>query len=499
MNKAKSAVCLVLMTLLIAGLIFVCFIPFNYGYLGMNRFNPIAAVTSLDPDLGLSYGSGDEYSKRYNGGGYSAMYYPEGIISAREYRDNLEGIPEEDTDRKTEYRESYTPVGSLYFETEKIELENGKPNADFKADFDRAVELLRLRYERLHAEDVRLDVLDDYTVRVFVPRDESLAFEQFSYMGEFSVSYGSSETDAATIMPKRANESINEYVKGAGTRSANGSEFVVIDFTDKGRDALREATANAAESSATMYFKVGDNLALSLSVSSAIDQNSLFITSTSFTAASANISAILIDTALNAASASMTFEVDEITNMPAVYGDSAVLYLVIALAVCVAMMLVFFFIRYHLLAFAHLYTFLLYLCGTVLCIWAIPFVTLSVETVTAVLITTVLMSISDVIVFENARKDYALGKTIVSCVKNGYRKAFWHLFDMHIVLALIGFVTFFIALPPLSTFAFVFGLTTVFSGLGCLVLTRFHWAILMAYTNNKGGFCNFKREVADND
>ncbi len=495
MSKAKSAVCLALMSLLIAGLIFVCFIPFNYGYEGMNRYNPIAVVTSLDSDLGLYYGSGDEYSKPYNGGGYSAMYYPEGVISSRQYTDDTK----DDAERQEEYEGKYEKVGSLYFDTEKVTLADKKPNDDFTADFENAVDMLRERYGRLHEEDVRIDVVDDYTVRVFVPRAASAAFTQFSYMGDFSVSYGSDASTATTIMPARATESINDYVEGASTRSANGSEFVVIDFTEKGREALSKATANAAESSSTMFFKVGDETALSLSVSEAIDQDSLFITSSSFTAETANIAAILIDTTLEFAPVTMTFSVDEITSHTARFGENAMLFVVIALAVLVCAMLVFFFVRYHLLAFAHIYTFLLYLCGTILCVWAIPFLTLSIETISAVLITTILLSISNVIVFENARKDFALGKTITSSVKGGYKKAFWHIFDLHIALALVGFVVFFIALPPLSSFAFTLGLTTVFSGLGSLVLTRFHWAILMAYTENKGGFCNFKKEVADNE
>ena len=104
-----------------------------------------------------------------------------------------------------------------------------------------------------------------------------------------------------------------------------------------------------------------------------------------------------------------------------------------------------------------------------------------------------------VAVFEKAKAEYATGKTMVSSVKTGYSKSFWNLFDLHIVLALAGFFTFFVALPALSSFAFVFGLTAVFSGLGSLLINRFNWAILMAYTPKKGAFCNFKREETEDE
>ena len=81
-----------------------------------------------------------------------------------------------------------------------------------------------------------------------------------------------------------------------------------------------------------------------------------------------------------------------------------------------------------------------------LCIWAIDFLSLGVGSVLAVLFGAIVLSVSDAMAYEYARKEFATGKTMTFAVKSGYKKCFWHIFDMHIVLAALGFIAYFIAL-----------------------------------------------------
>ena len=501
MSKVKSAICLVLMTLLVAGLCLICFVSFPVS--DISTFNSILTMTEKDADLGMAYGGKDDGSERYLGGGYSVVYYPEGVISAEEYEATLGG--KENEADKTKYAEKYGKVGSLYFEKDKIKLEDGKPNETFAADFQNAAELVTERYERLYKEDIRVSVLDDYTIRVFAPTSYVSCFTYFSYTDDLVIKSGSgSDASSATqIMPatERKDDVIGDYVKSAGTRSGmNGISAVTIDLTEKGRAALLSATEAATEeASVTIFFMVGENTILRMGTSQPLDESSLTISSETMTEMEAKTSAILIDTTLNSVSTDLTFKIADQTAYHAQYGENALMMLYIVYAALTLVMLVFFFVRYRLLAFAHLYTYLLFVCASVLCVWAIPFLTLSAETFTAFLLTSVLLCISDAVTFENVRKEYALGKTMTSSVKTGYKKCLWKIFDLHIVLALIGFFTFFVALPPFSSFAFVFGLTAVFSGLGALIVNRFNWAILMAYTPKKGAFCNFKREEVEDE
>ncbi len=176
MSKVKSAICLVLMTLLVAGLCLICFVSFPVS--DISTFNSILSMTEKDADLGMAYGGKDDGSERYLGGGYSVVYYPEGVISAEEYEATLGG--KENEADKDKYAQKYGKVGSLYFEKDKIKLEDGKPNETFAADFQNAAELVTERFERLCKEDIRVSVLDDYTIRVFAPQAYTLPVSRIS-------------------------------------------------------------------------------------------------------------------------------------------------------------------------------------------------------------------------------------------------------------------------------------------------------------------------------
>ena len=106
MGKIKSAICIALFTLLIAALCFVCTVSFSYGTNDLHTFNSILRMTAKDADLGAPYGSDG-----YLGGGYSAVYYPEGVISEKVFEDNYASYLEQE--EKDEYAAKYVKYGNL--------------------------------------------------------------------------------------------------------------------------------------------------------------------------------------------------------------------------------------------------------------------------------------------------------------------------------------------------------------------------------------------------
>lgn len=109
------------------------------------------------------------------------------------------------------------------------------------------------------------------------------------------------------------------------------------------------------------------------------------------------------------------------------------------------------------------------------------------------MLSSVLLCVSNAVTFEYAKKEYELGKMMAASVKTGYQKCFWHLFDLHIILALAAFLVSAIALAELQTAAFVFAIGVLFSGALSLCVTRFYWAITMPFSKKQGAFCNFRR------
>lgn len=536
MGKVKSAVFIAFYTLLIAVLGFACFVSFPYGENNVNKFNSILSMTQKDSDLGGKYGSNeDESLDYYFGGGYVGVYYPEGVVSAQEYEKNLAGYEatvasyeakvnaaetgsvekaelenklEEAREIYEEYAANYVKYkSSLYLfkgddENDGIVGADDLPTEEFKTSFASAVQTIVNRYAHLRQDGIRVDVCDEYTVRVFAPKEmdsEQTALVYLGYTGPMTVKYGSSADTATVIMPVRSSDAITDYVKAVKAVSRNGGNYVLVEFTKEGKEIVKNRTAGASsESSNTIYFNVGDEQVISLTVQSPLEDN-LYISSQSYTKEIATTIATLLNSALGGTENDITFRFGSTYHVEAIYGNNALIYLYIAFGVLSALMLVFFFVRYHLLGFVHLYTYLLFTIATVLCVWSIPFLTLSVETFTAFMLLAGVLCLSDAVTFEYARKEYALGKTMSSSVKTGYKKCMWHLFDLHIALALVGFVGFGIALTNLTSFLFTVGLLALFSGVASLVINRFTWATMMALAKNKRAFCNFKVEESDDE
>ena len=459
MNKTKSAICLVLITILIAVLCVASTVSFSYGTDGMHTYNSFIRV--MDKDAGM-------------GGGYTAVYYPEGVISAEEYETNVKKEPDEE--KRAEYEDKYTSYanGAIYLEKEKVfGKDTQEASEEFKTSFANGVSAITRRFERKCIPGARVEVSDGFTVRVTLPalaENPGTALSFFGYSGEFSVAYGSDLDSASTIMPKKPSESIKEYVKGAYSRVSQDTAFVIIDFTDKGREAIKSATASAtSSSSSTMFFKVGDDQVIGLTVSEAIDQSTLGI-SGSYTADSADTVAVLIDEALNGVQTDLAMSVGEVKIYESGFGGMSLIYSYLSFALCM-----------------------------ILCVAFVPFLYLSAGTVAAFALTSVLLCMSNIVCYEYARKEYALGKTMTSSVKTGYKKCFWHIFDLHIAVALLAFLIYAIALTELQTFAFVLGIGAVFSGVCSLAVNRFCWAITMIFNKNKGAFCRFKREEVETD
>lgn len=496
MGKIKSAICLTLFTLLIAALCFICTVSFSYGTNNVHTFNSILRLTAKDADLGAPYGSGG-----YLGGGYSAVYYPEGVISEQEYADNLAGYPDDEKGNadKADYAAKYVAYGNVYLEKETVcgGSDKSEPSEEFKAQFDDTLKILEARYASLKKDGVRLEVRDGFTVGVFLPKDlmtnELYAFACNAYTGDVTVRFGTAADSADTILPARTNKTINDYIKKASSRTAaDGTVYVVIEFTKEGREVIAEKTAEASSGS-TLYFMIGENSVIPLSVSEKIDQDTLYI-SGSYSAESAKICTEAINTSLKANGQDLLeLTVGETTVHKALYGNNALYGLYIAYGVCFLAMAVFFFVRYGRLAFAHLYTYLIFLFCMILCVWSIPFLYLSTETFLALMLASLFLCVGNVLVFERARTFYSQNKAITVCVKNAYKESLWTLIDMHVIFAALAFITFGIGLTNLSAFAFVFGLGVAFSAIGTIGLTRFLWAIMMPFAKDKGRFCHFKR------
>ena len=168
-----------------------------------------------------------------------------------------------------------------------------------------------------------------YTSRNYV-------FQCMSYTGELTVAMGADAASADTIFPEnKRNAVIGDYLTGFSTRTAaDGTAYLNIHFTPAGREVMKNATANAASSSTTMFFKVGNATPVQLTVSSQIDQSSMYI-SGGFTNESAAATSVLLNSALgDGLEEDLSLSYGDMVRLNATYGDNALLFVYIALRFC---------------------------------------------------------------------------------------------------------------------------------------------------------------------
>lgn len=492
MNKGKSALILTVLTIIIAALCLTCVISFPLN--GVEEYNSVISMIGKSADFDFA-------------GGYYYVYYPEGVISAQEYDTNYAAYGS-DAVAQQKYRDKYVAYenGALYLEKEVVlDEETGKVGEEFKTAFANSVELLRARYDEKGISGTRLSVADDYTVRVTLPygtKSANNTIPVFGIFGEFSVAYGS---ETSKIIENNRDASIGDYVKGVSSRTTqDGTSYVIIDFTSAGREALKTATAGAASSSSTMYFMLGDQSLISLSVSSQIDQDSLYI-SGSYTDDTARTVAIALNSGIKAdqtipyANLCDLKSTVTIETVEAPFGDFAFAATLITLGVLALVLSAFMFVRYHGLGFAHLYGLLALLGCMAVSIFFVPFIYYGVGTVVVLALAMIVYTALNVYMFENAKKEYASGKTMKTAAYNGYMKSLWPTVDLSAAVALASVLTFAIALTELQAVAFTAMLAAVIVGASVLLVSKLTWMVTVIFAKNPASFCNFKREEVDDD
>ena len=216
MGKKKSVVLLIIYTLLIAVLCFICTVSFSYGTDNMYTFSSVMRMMDKDADLGLAYGANAD-AGAYLGGGYSAVYYPEGVISAKEYDDNIRDMTEEDA---AEYADTYVRYpdanGSVYLEKGVAANDDGTMQDSFKSAFDSALKTVTERVARLRVDGARVDVVGDYAIRVFMPSmmdGEYSAMTLFAYTGALDIRCGTDEASATSLFNITSKYSLSDYIK----------------------------------------------------------------------------------------------------------------------------------------------------------------------------------------------------------------------------------------------------------------------------------------------
>ncbi|MBO5525444.1 MAG: hypothetical protein J5993_01705 [Clostridia bacterium] len=471
MTKKKSAAWLVVVTIVLIIVCAVCFLSFPIPGT-VKEFKSVLSNVGLGSDLG---------------GSYYTVYYPEGVLSKEDYETRLEQLEGKE---KEEFVSSYQAHGDIYLETEEM-------GDEFDKNFSAALDVITYRFDKLGIAGYSVAVRDDYTIAVSLPASATNAqttFDYFSYNGTFSL--GSAEGQAD--LGETRYHPIGDYFKHASAKMRDRTPFVQIGMTKTGREEVYTLSNNiVADSKNALYFNIGSHAVVSMTIDEAIKNSDYIYISGYTTMEQARAVAVVIESALVGRTFELSMNVGTVYEQEATYGENATTILLIALAALFLVMTVVFFVRYHGVGAAHLYAFLIYALTMIIFLACMPGIFITSSTLLAILLSAVLLTVSNVAAFRKVKAEFDLGKTITASMKVGYRKALYPTLEAHIAVLVGALLAAFIGVTELQMFGIVLAFGTVMSALCSVLLTRAFWVIMMQQAKNAFKFCNFKRE--DND
>ncbi len=519
MGKKKSVVFTTLITIVMFVLLFIVAFPTVTipGSNGIKKWNPTV----------MQYDKGAEF-----GGGYYAYYYPQGVISETEYRNDLEKLPQAE---QQEYADSYKQYGStsLYMSTDPddcIWTEDKSAVTDgFKTAFNKTVKLINERFEARAQETgstFRVAVVDDYAIRVELSATENTknqeaatyaqqAFTQFANVGTLSFKIG----DAVVDELQDEDTDISDLIKSVSVKTQYEVAQVEIKFTSKGKAMLKSfkegATASTDSSDTTdktkLLLTLGDETLLQITTD-VINTKNEVVYGVSYEEERINAETLVV--LINSAMDNGGVYINDVETTPfllktptnvqirsyePVYGNNLVWVYVAILAVVVALSALAI-VKMGGFGVMNVYASVLYLIVVSICFAFITGGVFAVDfgSVFAFFVGLAVVNVLHAYIYNAIKKEVALGKTIQSSVKGGYKKTLWHVIDVYAV-SLLGAIALLIGVAGLNTFACQ-AIICILTGAFCnLLFGRVMNLLLLSASKDKYKYFRLVREDDEDD
>lgn len=259
---------------------------------------------------------------------------------------------------------------------------------------------------------------------------------------------------------------------------------VVINFNSTGAQKFKEITKAAAEGDKKIFVYIGTDEPLELTCEKEIPDGSTFITGGSITDyESAKDYASMIMSGTFSASLKLV----ENNLVSATLGKNALTYGLIAAGVALFIVMVIMYLRYGHFGLLANFSLLIYIILMLFFLQAIPFIQLTLPGIAGIILSIGMAVDGNIIIFERIKDEYASGKKIPLAVKNGFKKAFWPIFDSNITTIFSSIILYLLGTASIKGFAMTLLLGVLLSMFSTLVVSRFlcKWYLPLNSTNAK--------------
>ncbi|MDE6586318.1 MAG: hypothetical protein K2K80_06545 [Clostridia bacterium] len=494
MGKVKSAIITALLVAAIVVLWLFAAISCNVpGTDGVKRYNSFLSGIHLGSDL-----TGEAYT----------LLYPNGVISAKDYKLVMNDDENED---KEEYQ-YYEEHGGVYVDKDKFNDE------ELLSSVKKDAEIISKRLSQKGYSSYSVTVEDDYVIRVSVPTNFTYAaYKEYDNTsrssslnlisttiqlvmvdGQISLRDNTDYDSSNSLLSIK--EDFATYFKDISYYVMGGTHAVKLDLTNEGFNKLNNVLL-LGDSDSKAYIYVGEtNIGLQFDMGSSLENKTLYFSSE---ANRAQDFAILLGSVINGNVLTNRYNDTDsgastqlIVSTPA-FGEYAAIYLLAVLIVALIAAIVVPVIKYKKLGFVNALMALAYSLVIVISLLLLE-IQLTVGGAFIAVLGLVLLTFTNVKVFEAVRAETKNGRTIQASVKTGYKKTLFSVLDVHILLAVISIIVALVCVGELAACGFILLIATLASYV-LYWFTRFMWYVLSTPVRDKFKFCGFAREVYDDE
>lgn len=441
MKKGKSITLLTIICVIMAILIAMVFVSFQFGVKDYN-----SVLGSIETDYDISGGT---------------------VYELKLADDNTKAVENVDDVIKT----LKSRLNSLGYENNSVKAV--RPASEDNADYSIRIEVKGSNNEYGSLDYATLDA-DVRTASLY---------------GELEFFGGASANPTDKILE-------GEKVISSATNQTfrNGDELqyvVTINFTDKAYDYISKKMEDGS-----YYFKVtlGGEVLSPFDGASALTSSSfgksLYLTSPTEAGAK--------QVALQISSGGLAYKYDapvRVGESTSILGEkSEIICLASVLAVFV-LIVIFLMIKYKGFGIASALNMLLFLIIETYMLVAVPGVKLSLGGVVGIIMALVLAMDGCILTSKRISEEFESGKTVKAAFKNGFNRAIYPVLNTVIVAGITALALFFIAQAEIKGFAITFGIGCVIALLTGLVFEKMFAYLLLGSVSKKEAFFNLKREA----
>ena len=272
----------------------------------------------------------------------------------------------------------------------------------------------------------------------------------------------------------------------------DGKPIVLLEFTSEGATKFANATGKLKGSS--LYIKLDGETVSSPKVDEQIVGTGATITGLENYETAQSIASVI-----KAGKLPLEFEIGESNVVSASLGENAIKASLIAGVIGILVIFAIMCIKYKGLGISASLALSIYVVVFIVLLAIVPWIELTLPGIAGIILSIGMAVDANVIIFEGIKEEYKSGKTVVSAVNAGFKRAFFTILDSNVTTILSAIVLWILCPGSIKGFAMTLLLGVVLSMVTAILITKYIVKLLLSLSSNNAKFFNLKRGVIENE